>query len=163
MIGMKQITQYVPVDIDITGITLLSIDEYEATKKNIPPLDALDEWWLRSPGNLSRRAACVRPHGVDDLGRYVESHYIGVRPALRINPKSANLQIREKIRLGGFIWTYVSEGTLLCDSIITYMPFREDWRAKDSNEYEASDVKKFLEKWFATVNKDNGVPVTVEK
>lgn len=36
MLGMKQIAQYVPVDIDITGITLLSIEEYKATKKEHP-------------------------------------------------------------------------------------------------------------------------------
>lgn len=36
----------------------------------------------------------------------------------------------------------------LCDNIIGKCVFREDWKAKEANEYEASDVKKYVDKWF---------------
>ncbi len=147
MLGMKLIAQHfpvIPVNIDITDITLLSIEEYEAAETNIPSVDGW--WWLRSPNCLGLYAACVRPGGgVNDNGHIITG-YIGVRPAIRINSKSVNLQIGDKVRLEGFTWTYVSEGILLCDSIIIKMPFRKDWKAEDANHYEASDVKAYLDK-----------------
>lgn len=151
MLSMKLIAQHVPVipvNIDITDITLLSIEEYEVAKDNIPSVDGW--WWLRSPNCFSLYATCVRPGGgVNGNGHIVNGYYIGVRPAIRINPKSVDLQIGDKVRLKGFTWTYVSEGILLCDSIITQMPFRKDWKAEDANRYEASDIKAYLDKRFA--------------
>lgn len=149
MLCMKQVTQYVPVNIDITGITLLSIEEYKVAEDHIPPLDKY--WWLRSPGLGRDFAACVIPgFGVNGYGHYVYHDY-GVRPALRINPGSVDFQIGDKVGLGGFTFTYISKELLLCDAIITFMPFRKDWQADDANEYEASDVKKSVDSWFAAV------------
>ncbi len=145
----KQITHFTTIDIDITEITLLSIEEYEAAKDNIPLLD--ERWWLRSPGGNGGNAACVDPDGFGDgnYGLNVITAYVGVRPAIRINPRSVDLQIREKVRLEGFTWTYISEGLLLCDSIISHKPFRNTWRTKNANDYKTSYVKKFVESWFA--------------
>ena|GEM_PF-1807797 len=43
-------------------------------------------WWLRAPGDYSSHAACVVPGGgVLDLGLYVSTAYVGVRPALWLN------------------------------------------------------------------------------
>lgn len=29
--------------------------------------------------------------------------------------------------------------------------FRKDWKAKDANVYEVSDIKKFVDEWFEKV------------
>lgn len=48
--------------------------------------DRMGWWWLRSPGSISRSAACVRPGGsVSDVGRHVDIDLVGVRPALWLN------------------------------------------------------------------------------
>ena len=141
------VKKLVPVDLDITEITLLSIEEYETAETNIPPVD--DSWWLRSPCLNSFGAACVVP--LRSVGVYSISVYygdIGVRPAIRFNPRSVNLQIREKVRLGGFIWTHVAKGILLCDEIICKMPFRKNRLADDANSYESSDVKRYLKELY---------------
>lgn len=141
------VKKLVPMNLDITAITLLSIEEYKVAEDNIPPVD--NGWWLRSPGGYRFNAACVYPGGVvDDYGATVSFDFVGVRPALRFNPTSLNLQIGEKVLSGGFTWTHVSEGLLLCDRIITQMPFRKDWQAEDADKYEASDVKKYIEELY---------------
>lgn len=133
----------------IIEITLLSIEEYEASEDNIPPL--AHWWWLRSPGILSRSAACVRPGGgVCGNGYYVNYANIGVRPALRVNPESINLSIipiRGKTRFGGEIWTRIAEDVFLCDRNICQMPFRKDHQA-DANCYDTSDIKPYLDEWL---------------
>ena len=75
-------------------------------------------------------------------------------PALRVNPKSLNLQIREKVRLGGFIWTHVAKGILLCDEIICKMPFRKNRLADDANSYESSDVKRYLKELYQSLKEN---------
>lgn len=135
----------------VEGITLLSIEEYKVAEPNIPLVD--DWWWLRSPGDNSWSAACVAPGGgVVGFGCSVGNVLVGVRPALRFNPKSAKLPIGAKVRVESFTWTHVTDGILLCDSIITRrMPFRKECKAEDANVYETSDVKKYLDKMFANI------------
>lgn len=132
----------------IIEITLLSIEEYEEAKDNIPQ-SQYTYWWLRSPGYFSDYAACVSPvGGADYIGLGVANVYAGVRPALRVNPAPLNLQIGEKAQYSGRTWTYVEEGILLYDGIICKMPFRQDWQAEDANDYEASDIKPYLDEWL---------------
>lgn len=128
-------------------IDLLSVKEYKAAEDNIPPLN--EYWWLHSPGNDSLDTACVTPCGdIHDYGHSVFVNHVGVRPVIRINPRSVNLQIGEKAQCGGRTFTYIAEGILLCDEIICKMPFRKDWQADDVNDYETSDVKMFLDEWL---------------
>lgn len=150
----------VPVNFDFTGITLLGIEEYEAAKDHIPPLD--EWWWLRSPGHNSMEATCIPKSSiinfdnywavdvVNGIGYTTVNLDLGVRPVLRFNRKSIELPIGAKVQFKGFTWTHVSEGLLLCDSIIAHRSFREDWRAKDANVYEASDVKRYIEEQYQT-------------
>ena len=53
-----------------------------------------------------------------------------------------------KFDFAGHVWTVVPGKLALCDDFIGYGCFRKDWRAIDANEYEASDVKKYIENWF---------------
>lgn len=143
-------SNYKPAPVSITGITLLSIQEVRAAEDYIPPVDGY--WWLRSPGLYS---FCVA-YASSDSHVYVEGFgaeddSVGVRPALLFNPESANLVLRDKVNIGGFVWTHIAEGILLCDEIIDQRPFRKEVSASDVKEYEASDVKKYLDKMFANI------------
>lgn len=134
--------------LDIQGITLLSIEEYEAYRPYIGP--AGYTWWLRSTGNYSAYAACVGSRGyVDSYGQVVGYNDIAVRPALQItNLESANIKIGDKFCLFGYKWTVISKELALCDEVVGKHAFREDWQAEGTNDYEKSDVKRFLEEWF---------------
>ena len=157
---MKVIAYYNPtnINIEISEITLLSIEEYEAAQKNIPVIP--EWWWLRSPGGYDARAAGVSIGGsVDDFGNYVNFNYFCVRPALRIsNLACFNLHAKDTIRLAGKNWTVISEDLILCDESVGNCSFRKDYQAPDANVYEKSDVKKWLENWAA----ENGIEITAQ-
>ena len=133
------------IDIDIEGITLLSIEEYEKCKDIIPKIN--DWWWLRSPGYDSRSAANVSNDGsVFSFGDFVCNDFYAVRPVLIY--KSSNLQNGDKIKFADYCWTVISENMMLCDEVIGHTCFRNDWLADDSNDYEKSDIKVWLEDWL---------------
>ena len=136
------------VNLDVQGITLLSIEEYKKHKQHIKPASCI--WWLRSPGDRSKYAATVSGSGcVSSSGDLVYDVGIAVRPALRItNPKSAGLKVGDSFCVFGYEWTVISEGLALCDEALEEHAFCEDWRTRGANGYEKSDVKRFLEEWF---------------
>ena len=136
-------------DVYFTGLTLLSKDEYLKYKKNIKPCDYW--WWLRSPGSLSNRASDVYSDG-SLYGSYVNYANGSVRPALIINPIS-NLRINTSFNYYGHKWTAISEDYALCDDAFCKMAFREGCMATDNNDYEASDVKKYLDEVWNDMNK----------
>ena len=131
--------------IDLSSIesaTLLSCEEARKYEEMIPPVE--EAWWLRSPGISDRYAACVYS---GSLSHNPVRYQLGVRPALRIsNPESLNPS--EKFKFGEQTFTYLGEGLALCDDIVGNCAFREDWEASDTNDYEASDVKAYVENWF---------------
>ena len=139
---------FIECELKIDGITLLSIEEYEACREYIPPLN--DLWWLRSPGRKMVHDAVNVAYGlVDGYGLNVESD-LAVRPALKITDiKSAKLKLGGKFDLFGYTWTVISDSLALCDSSIGRFHFRSYWRAEDANDYEASNVKKYVEGWLA--------------
>ena len=147
-------------DVEITRATLLSIEEYEEYKCYIlytndcwwHPLPGdicyFDNWWLRSPGKYSDRAAVVDDDG---SGRDYSSHVVhfdyAIRPALQIS-NLGDVKVGNKIKFGGKTFTVISPEYALCDTAIGHGAFRKDRNAADANVYEASDVKKFVDKWF---------------
>lgn len=138
---------WVENDINIDGITLLSTEEYIRFKKNIVNIDCW--WWLRSPGFESLYAAYVSNDGsVYNYGDFVNVDTYAVRPALIINPTSSHLEIGSKIKVADYLWTVISDEYALCDEAIVQCCFRKDWTAKDANDYEASDIKKYIENWW---------------
>ena len=145
------------VDLDIAGITLLSAKEYLAAKKLISSRH--EDWWLRSfDSGDDRKVGIVNNYGTLSL---VCAQYenVGVSPALRIqNLRSFNLIPGEKVELAGHTWTVIADDLVLCDDIVGHACFRKDRKAKDANDYEASDIKKWLEAWAA----ENGIVVNVE-
>lgn len=137
--------------LEITGATLLSVEEAKQLDKEI--LKASNSWWLGSRGYNVNNAACVYGDNgyVDDIGNNVEYSF-GVRPALIIsNLESSSLKIGDSITFGDHDFTIISDKHALCDDIIGRCAFREDWKAKDANDYEASDVKKYVDDWFTRI------------
>ncbi len=142
----KLVISTVETNIEIIEVTLLSIEEYEACKDRVPKVG--DWWWLRSPCSIGNYAVYVNTDGSIYYASFLGNHLSTIRPALRIrNPKSASHQIMDKFNLAGYTWTVVSEDMALCDNIIGRTFFREDWKATDASVYEASDIKKWLDRW----------------
>lgn len=142
----EQISLEIERQIEIDKITLLSVDEYKANRYLIS--NVASWWWLRTPGtNIDYPGVEQIVNGWIFAGHV--SHIDGVRPILRIkNPESAFLKIGVKFRLADYTWTMLGDGLALCDDVIGECAFRKDWEAIDANDYEKSDVKKYLEEWI---------------
>lgn len=130
-------------DCDFSGLTLLSKEEYVKRKDRIKPIESW--WWLSSPGGISFRAASAYGGGnVNISGGTVNYSNNAVRPALRIrNLKS--LIVGDEFVFNDKRWTVISEKYALCDEEFCRMAFRKDWRANDANDYEQSDIKRYLD------------------
>lgn len=122
-------------------ITLLSAEEYEKYKDRIPQINC--SWWLRSPGINSNRAASVDYDGsVFDLGDFVDLDYDAVRPALKISD-GRKYEIGKRVILYNFPWIIIDEGLAIAEVPIAFHRFDEK-----SNDYENSEIKKFLNDWL---------------
>ena len=120
-------------------ITLLTEEEYEAHREQIPPVNGW--WWLRSPGYNSYDAADVSSVGsVSDGGNDVSNDYLAVRPAL----KSAifNLPIGEKFIALGNRWIVIDDGFAISEDVITHRRYD-----RKSNVWETSELRQWLEEW----------------
>jgi hypothetical protein len=134
--------------------TLLSTDEAESllTKKEKA---YHDWWWLRSPGMYQHYAANVTSGGsVNYYGDRVNYVYDCVRPALIINLKSSNYKIGDTFKFGNKAFKIISDNSAFCLEDIGTHCFREDPEAPDANDYDASDVKKFIDAWFEKTLKE---------
>ena len=144
---IEQITKIIE-DLDITCATLLSIEEVEKLPLELRKYGNC--WWLRSPGDRYSFAAYAYCGGsVNYRGSYVDYNSYAVRPALQIkNLNSSNLQIGDKFVFGEKEFEIISDSFAFCVTDIGRYCFKEDWKAKDANDYEKSDVKKYVDDWF---------------
>lgn len=121
-------------------IFLLSIDEYKKYKANIPCIHC--QWWLRSPGDDSDRAAGVSYDGsVGDYGYYVDIVDVAVRPALRL--ESSAHKIGDRVIEAGFPWIVIDEGIAIAEVPIAFRRF-----APSDNDYDTSEIRQFLMDWY---------------
>lgn len=131
---------------EITGITLLAAEEARALPGDIRSIGK--SWWLRSPGYYDYYAEFVYSDGlVCQIGDFVHFEH-GVRPALVFNPESSNLSEGDHFEAAGHTWTVIAKNKALCDGIIGKCAFRANYRTVNANNFETSDIKKFLDKWF---------------
>ncbi len=122
-------------------ITLLSAEEYEKYKDNVPPINC--SWWLRSPGINSNRASHVDSGGsVDDDGLYVDRSNGAVRPALKMSD-GRKYEIGKRVILYNFPWIIIDKGLAIAEVPIAFRRFDNE-----SNDYENSEIKKFLNDWL---------------
>ena len=120
---------------------LLSVEEYEKYKGVIPVIGSW--WWLRSPDDDGDIAADVDFDGsVSTLGLLV-NYTNGIRPALRVQKSEiSNLQIGDRKIYYDFPFVKIDEDLLIAEVPIAFDKFDDD-----SNDYEKSYVKRFLEEW----------------
>lgn len=122
-------------------INLLSAEEYKKYEDRIPHINCW--WWLRSPGYDSSHAALVYFYGsVYDRGLSVHTSLVAVRPALKISD-GRKYKIGERVILYNFPWIIINEGLAIAEVPIAFRRFDEK-----SNDYENSEIKKFLNDWF---------------
>lgn len=146
------VDKIIETGIDIKEITLLSIEELNSLQVPVPTEiipcwmhHKEDGWWLRSTHDGYGMTV------TNDKDRIVVkkpmSHYCGVRPVLKVDRLSSDLQIGDNVRIFGYTWTVVSHKLILCDMIVGQTVFKHP-RSDDSNSYEISDIKKWLDKWY---------------
>lgn len=145
----------VPKDIKITGATILSKEESETflTKEERVYKNS---WWLRSHGYSSNYACSVGNSGtVYSNGSKVDDGSIGVRPALNIDASASNITVGDVFMFGGKEFKVLSPDLAwMHKDDIGKCAFREDWQTNNANDYEASDVKKIVNKWLENVLKE---------
>ena len=155
MVVEKQVISTEKVEVPIYGIKLLSIEEYQENRDIICDLDGW--WWLRSPGHYRNYAVHVYTNGGLDC-IHVDYNNGCVRPALIGNLKSSNLKRGDKIEVAGYTWTVLNNELALCDKGVGKTCFRKDWEANNANDYDASDIKKWLHDWA----EENGISFTMQ-
>lgn len=139
---------YKKINIDVAGVTLLSIEEAEELPISLRRYH--DWWWLRSPGYTQDFAASVSIGGsVLAGGSGVCSRRVCVRPALKIrNLESSDLMVGDRFSFGGVKFEVITDSLAFCTDDIGCCAFNKDYKAQDANIYEVSDVKKFIDNWF---------------
>ncbi|MBR6271392.1 MAG: hypothetical protein IKR26_04490 [Lachnospiraceae bacterium] len=130
------------IDVNIEGITLLSIEEAEELPQTVRVCE--ESWWLRTPGDGSDCAAVVRSGGsVDYIGYDVYDCFAAVRPALKIANIKAYRPYEDKLEVFRINWIYIGDNLWLAEEPIFHSEFDEE-----SNNYEKSEIKKELEDWL---------------
>jgi len=131
----------------ITGATLLSV--YEAEKYlSKSEREYSKWWWLRSPGFYSYHTPSV------DYDGYICGFSVNtrgfVRPALVItNLKSSNLSVGDTFKINGYEFKIISNTLAwLYKQDMGYYPFNKN--AEEGNNYNTSDIKKYVDNWFNT-------------
>lgn len=135
------------VELNIKEITLLSEEEVE-TFLSREQRSGRDYWWLRSAySDDSCYASLVIECGGLGYGLVYDDD-IGIVPALRIsNLKTLELNIGDKISVGGETWAVISNDLVLCERVVGKTAFRKEHKVPDANVYEKSDVKIWLDQW----------------
>ena len=128
---------------DIKGITLLSIKE----ARKLPQWILADgsRWWLRSPGRDRHDAAGITSYGsILSLGRSIRDTGAYARPAIKIDVRPyLPLMVGETVLILGRLAQYIgNDMVLLCEPIGCH---RFD---ENSNDYEKSEIKEFVEEWL---------------
>ena len=135
------------IDLNIEEVTLLSEEEYVESKDNIPFWG--ERWWLRAPGNTQNNAVYVYTDG-SLYGTYVNNQNVVVRPALIIsNLKYCHLSVGNQFKVANRTWTVISNTIALCDGSIGKQCFNLKIKEENSNNYETSDIKKYVDEWAA--------------
>ena len=140
----KIVKTEVPTNLEIEGATLLSVDEARVLPFRLRQHD--NWWWLRSPGKDSDYTISVSSGGYDDTS-YVYCDCISARPALIIrNFESSNFEIGDIFKFDGKKFEIISKDLAFCLGDIGLHRFDDN-----SNNYEKSAIKKYVDEWFERI------------
>lgn len=142
MIVEKKTVIYVETELEIKGVTLLSTDEAEVLPLR---LRKYNNWWLRSPGFFSFTTAIVHDDGSIDINGNDTDYGSGViRPALKISKLEASgLEIGDVFLFDDKEFEVISDSLAFCTTDIGKHQFDAN-----SNDYEKSEIKKYVDEWF---------------
>lgn len=133
----------------VKGATLLTAEEAENIRKETLAMGCW--WWLKTPvaSECSDYIALVKADGSVHHAGCSVFNVSSVRPALKISKlKGSKLQIGDQFQFGDRTFEIVSADRALCTEIIGMRAFREGWKAENPNDYEISDVGKFIDEWY---------------
>jgi len=141
-----KITYYEPREIElvIEDISLLTTAEAEELPEEIREYKG-EWWWLKTAGGDTDCAVLVDYLGfIDHDGVSVFLDAYAVRPAVTIrNLESLNLKIGDPLMIQSEKYVYIGNSRVLYNDEFTYNKFDAV-----SNDYEKSDIKKIVDKWF---------------
>ena len=108
-------------------------------------------YWLKNPGRYeyNTTAACV--HGAGEISEegFLITAELRVRPVLYVSGLTEYDVIPyDELKLFNRVWIAIPENTLLLKCSLGTYCFRKDYMVDDANEYEASDIKKYLDGWL---------------
>lgn len=138
-------------DEEVISVDLLSVEEAETIPRWVCSNGSW--WWLQSSGYRSDRALFVGTEGIayTVIGSSVDDNEGSVRPALEIS-NLPNLTIGETVEVFGLLAQYIgNDSALLCEPI-GYHRFDEE-----SNDYETSEIKSYLDGWFEERKKNENL------
>lgn len=122
----------------IKEITLLTKEEYDSYKDNIPLLEK--RWWLRTHGEdkyIRDTFMTVEENGlINHDGVSPNVIYIYVRPVLHI---LEDLIVGSTFRFKGVRWVVISKNTAICEKHVGCQDF-----GPLVDDYDKSRVKNFL-------------------
>lgn len=154
----KLITQ--ELDIQIDGVTLLSVDEYEAVKVS-SGVNPLPEDWFLMPHDkrLPLAVGLFYDEYENRPVRYVEYPFerAEIRPVL-IFSGCPELKQGDRFVLFGKAWTVIFEGKALCQESIGSCFYRDMEDCEDGDPsrnyflYENSNIEAILEGWLWSVS-----------
>lgn len=139
----------------VKGATILSEDEVEelvpdncrAAKLHGEPFS----WWLRDDHNSKEFGYVVNKKG--DISTEVAWSSCGVRPALIINARDAELKNGQQFSFGANVFIVISDKMAISTRCINSYCFSPEGGSY-SQGYEKSGVKDYVDKWFKyTVDK----------
>lgn len=146
---IKELEEYIKsleenIGFENDELFLLSIEEYERYKDNIPLIKIW--WWLRSPGDNRGSAALVDEVGsVLDYGSRVSYDY-GVRPALRYSNLESEIVKSvtnpKRILYKDFPFIIIDGENKIA---ISEVPISFEIFDEKSNDYKKSEIRRYLE------------------
>ena len=133
---------------------LLSFEEADKVDKELRKTDR--SWWLRSPGASDDRAMFVYGASgfVSDIGYFVSEKF-GVRPGLYLESYEG-----KSFELAGHNWINVFDNVYLCEDFVGISAFNNS--PKESNDYEESDINKYLKNWAKLIVKFSEMQETTD-
>ncbi len=129
--------------IHLLDARLLSMNEY---LQNIEIIGTRKPCMWRQDACLEQSDLAAAAYSGTEVGYYEVDYVFSVVPALVL--QESDLPAGTKLTYARQSFTILPTGLALCDKPLAKLAFREDWKAKDANSYQNSDVKRTIDSWF---------------